>query len=77
MANWRQENTVNGEQKYEPRILTADEMVDRLGQILIMMQTGVDYTIDRELNEMDERVKYIITKRVGGDVVVNTFTKLN
>lgn len=76
MANWRQVTTVNGEQKYETRILTADEMVDRLGQILFMIQSGNNYTIERELNDMDERVKYIFTKQIDGKEVVNTFTKI-
>ena len=76
MANWRQVTTVNGEQKYETRILTADEMVDRLGQILLMIQSGNNYTIERELNDMDERVKYIFTKQIDGKEVVNTFTKI-
>lgn len=67
---------MDGEQKYETRILTADEMVDRLGQILIMIQSGNNYTIERELNDMDERVKYIFTKQIDGKEVVNTFTKI-
>lgn len=76
MANWKQYTYVNGEPKDTTYILSADEMVSRLAQILFLRQAGEDIELEKAVKDADyEALVYKATRKLRDRTVVHLYLK--
>lgn len=74
MARWMQKTYVNGELKYEPKMKTDNEMMERFAQIIFLKQAGEDIELHQTVNDNYEAVEYTATLKLKDRTVVYVYT---
>ena len=73
---WIQTTYVNGELKYEPRELSADDMVRRFAQIIFLKQSGDDIELHvKEHDDMYEVTQYEAIRKMKDRTVVHIYER--
>ena len=74
MARWMQKTYANGELKYEPKMKTDNEMMERFAQIIFLKQAGEDIELHQTVNDNYEAVEYTATLKLKDRTVVHVYT---
>lgn len=75
MTTWKQTTTVNGEAKYEERIIDSDKLLRMMAQCHLNKQAGEDFTLKTEVNSKYEVITYIFVRKLKDRIVINRFEK--
>lgn len=70
---YEQRTYINNVEEYESKVLTADEMVRRLAQIMFLRQSGEDIRLTTETDENFEVTKYIMIRNYSDKEVIHHY----
>ena len=75
MAKWAQYTTINGTEKREPIIRTADEMLDIFIQLHFLRQSGEDIEVNRYFTDDHLNAEYTVHRNLDGKTIEQRFVK--